>query len=702
MTAKSIIFNQYALPQPNEQAVFVFADEPVIQLDQLDADQGKQFPRHAAQNDVLQSKNLRLDDESIFGPDLAWACRGYIVQRLSQPKGRGLRATKLGLAPIQPVDQQRRTRQLEKAALQPKAARWIDEETGQAAVDLYLFNVLVALEWQPDARYMEQLQWAFRRASDFLYDVTDGSMALGQVVFGGSELMGCADVQIMASNRLHPRAWVSGLHDPQKYTPVRMGRGMWSRRNCVSIPWDEPEGYRTFVHEWAHYALNLRDQYLIKVERDGQQSLIVPECTVASSSIMATLEGTSELVPHRRGSKERKREEWKRIHQHFPGLSPNAQPLSGPGRLTLPLPLFQRVGSLQAAPRTSTHRTVTFDTAPLAALAANEPDRCWVWALHENNGTPQRLIAQGSLDANTASDGFELLGAADGDTIIFVQHPTQAAPTIMQATLNGATLDAIQPLTMPAPPLIDVLPQVRTDAPDKPDTAFVRVRVQSRSDELPQAVWLFPFGQDHAPLLMGRPDTADWYSAPQHVPTLDGHVLAQWANGQRLLTTFSQGGGPPTHGPVTGAPVTAGSSDGNIMIFFRDEDWSDPADAPDGQNHNNDYSHIKVVTTIMQGVEPDTNPATRSYVYSLASTHALPTTLSPTLVMYYEAASLDYGTPQIARLTADGAGVTVLNNGHVKPGCGYIAVALDATTAPSLINDPVAGPRVERYRIIWR
>src|SRR6266511_2789644 len=37
-----------------------------------------------------------------------------------------------------------------------------------------LFTVLVALEWQsPSPEYLQQLQWAFRRASDFLYDVTN-------------------------------------------------------------------------------------------------------------------------------------------------------------------------------------------------------------------------------------------------------------------------------------------------------------------------------------------------------------------------------------------------------------------------------------------------------------------------------------------------------------------------------------------------
>src|SRR5262249_35821847 len=132
---------------------------------------------------------------------------------------------------------------------------------------LYLFNVLVALEWQPKEADQEQIGSALRRASDLLFDITDGWMAIGQVVLGGPELMDAADIQVMASNRLHPRAWVGGMHREQqykhdeKYMPIRLGRGLWSDNRHGIIPWEEPEGYRTIVHEWGHYALKLTDEY---------------------------------------------------------------------------------------------------------------------------------------------------------------------------------------------------------------------------------------------------------------------------------------------------------------------------------------------------------------------------------------------------------------------------------------------------------
>lgn len=106
---------------------------------------------------------------------------------------------------------------------------------------VFLFNIIVAMEWQPSRRYMLQLRSAFEHASDFLFDVTDGAMAIRQVVIGDTELMGGADIQILASNRLLPRSWVGGMHESNKYMPIRIGRGLWNKNHRKTIPWNEPD-----------------------------------------------------------------------------------------------------------------------------------------------------------------------------------------------------------------------------------------------------------------------------------------------------------------------------------------------------------------------------------------------------------------------------------------------------------------------------
>src|SRR6266536_4939603 len=284
------------------------------------------------------------------------------------------------------------------------------------------------------------LDWAFRRGSDFLYDVSDGAMAFGQVVFGGPELMDSADIQIMASNRLLARSWVSGLHIARKYMPIRIGRGVWHKNNLASIPWDEPEAYRTLIHEWGHYALELRDAYLeqrglVLAGQTGDlshslihaqpgeaapYSVVMPQITLHSESIMATTEGKSELITHAVGSSaKRKSEEWGIIQARFPWLNPSAQSLEGPGRLPLPLPRLYRLGALaEAAPAEARRAGLLLRAFPPELRL----DNCWVYVLPSMDGgkAPARVIAQGTLAARSAEDGVQLLGAGQGDTIVLI------------------------------------------------------------------------------------------------------------------------------------------------------------------------------------------------------------------------------------------------------------------------------------------
>src|SRR3954451_14166108 len=99
-----------------------------------------------------------------------------------------------------------------------------------------LFNVVVALEWTPSAAFLDELRHAFTAASHLLYDVTDGFMAIGQVVVGGPVLMPVADIQMFASNRLLPRSSVFGLLNPAEYRPIRLGRGLWDKNEHRAIP----------------------------------------------------------------------------------------------------------------------------------------------------------------------------------------------------------------------------------------------------------------------------------------------------------------------------------------------------------------------------------------------------------------------------------------------------------------------------------
>lgn len=567
---------------------------------------------------------------------------------------------------------------------------------------LYLFNVLVALEWQPDEPYLQALEWAFRRASDLLFDATNGWMAFGQVVFGGPEFLDSADIQIMASNRLLPRSWVGGLHsdvrypDDEKYMPIRLGRGLWSDRRRDAIAWEEPEGYRTIVHEWGHYALKLRDAYLETRQlalagqalpgadgtlfRPALRTVVMPRVGIISESIMAAPEGASELLQQQRDD----------VAALYPRMRADTGPHVGPRQLPLPLPRFRRQEGLDGSPE------ALFFPARSAAPAlygrlpdATRLEHCWLYLL-KGAGDGQ-LIAQGTLEARTADTPFRLLGAAPGDTVVLVAETRDRQPLVLSATLDAAgQLAELADATPAAIPTIDVLPG---PADARGRMASVALRLSGAADPPAQAA-LFPLGAAAVPVApaAGQPG---WLSQFTAVKTLDGHVLLRWPGGKYLISPFSQGGGPQTHTPSPANPITAGSSDGGAMLFFKN-------DGPP----NEAYGQVKVVTTLARGLAGAPGGGReRGYAFGIASNAALPAELSPTLVLYTDPLFLlddereaMTGALRICRWQA---GAWVALPTYIPPGYPFVVIPLDGASAGALLDPTAADVRVEYYKACW-
>src|SRR5690606_26555778 len=78
-------------------------------------------------------------------------------------------------------------------------------------------------------------------------------------------------LRFLASNDYLPSAYVGGMveaatvYSDTIYAPAAIFLGRhWNgvtASDPVSGAWSQPNAYRTLVHEWAHYALFLYDEY---------------------------------------------------------------------------------------------------------------------------------------------------------------------------------------------------------------------------------------------------------------------------------------------------------------------------------------------------------------------------------------------------------------------------------------------------------
>ncbi|PKO22778.1 MAG: hypothetical protein CVU38_07645 [Chloroflexi bacterium HGW-Chloroflexi-1] len=153
---------------------------------------------------------------------------------------------------------------------------------------LILLNLTVSIEWDADQAYLDDLELGLRRASAFLYDVTDGQMALGRVaIFERGERWVDADIRIAANNQVYPRAAVAGIDAERSDFDVRLGplwNGSSARLRGEDGPWSRPAGYRTIVHELGHYVLGLFDEYIYYAPTASGFSVEDAHCTHLETS----------------------------------------------------------------------------------------------------------------------------------------------------------------------------------------------------------------------------------------------------------------------------------------------------------------------------------------------------------------------------------------------------------------------------------
>jgi hypothetical protein len=123
------------------------------------------------------------------------------------------------------------------------------------------FHILVSVEWDADSTFLDQVVTGFQSASDYLFDLTDGQMLFEAIeVVDDKVHWADADFRIYASNTQWPHARIDGIWQGAG-AHAHLGRYFDSTTSNTG-PWDQPDAYRTAIHEFGHYGFGLYDEYL--------------------------------------------------------------------------------------------------------------------------------------------------------------------------------------------------------------------------------------------------------------------------------------------------------------------------------------------------------------------------------------------------------------------------------------------------------
>jgi hypothetical protein len=461
---------------------------------------------------------------------------------------------------------------------------------------LMLFDLDLSLEWDAsrDPIYRQQLDLDLKKASQYLYDFTDGQVALGRVtVHQNAEDWDSAHVKVYATNRMRPYAIQGGVVVTRTLDPdprlsdvfydvgqVAMG-ATWTRYGepGQNLGQDWP---LMLAHELGHFLLFLDDTYL---GLDDRGLLIPVDNRDAGSDCIGTAMGdvylpdNTELVfraddwarcGRTVSARTLQRSEWQTLKLWYPWLNLPAETNSGPALMPFDLTEVRWM-----EPLSNTHTLVdpTFyldyqDGGVSSSMAGAYLLRGGqhVVDLGSPTGGQNRLLARGAapgdrlciFDPVRYHYGCEEIQV--GDSRLFLKQDLDWTPLIQLSPVTSQTLDVI----------VEGLPAFA-------DALKARLYPELESDAVRQ--WR-ESGRDEITLGYAEGKYMGTFDLPELA--LDGHLyiwLDQAASEDdprpEAIVAYSIGGSlgsrPGDGSRRTGGPLHVGaplvSSDGQ-MIFF--------------------------------------------------------------------------------------------------------------------------------------
>ena len=177
-------------------------------------------------------------------------------------------------------------------AMQPVVTSGVQLLTVTEQNHLMLLNLNVSLEWdgRHDPDYLEQLTVDIKQASEILFDLSNGQIALGHIrIFQAREQWQEADIVIYANNNVRPNSNLGGIvstpyhdtfHDAQEtisnaFIPGQIRIGATWNRNGNSNGTIGEDWPRMLAHEISQYAFFLFDNY---VGLSPEDALVEVDC----------------------------------------------------------------------------------------------------------------------------------------------------------------------------------------------------------------------------------------------------------------------------------------------------------------------------------------------------------------------------------------------------------------------------------------
>jgi hypothetical protein len=304
---------------------------------------------------------------------------------------------------------------------------------------LMLLHLDISLEWDSrnDERFLARLDYDLQRASEILYDWTNGQVALGELrIFQDKDLWDFAHVRVYATNRLRPNAEQGGIveedtldpdRDLSSTTPITYSTGQ-VRMGAIWNRYGEAEGNlgedwpRTLAHELGHFAFFLDDNY-IGLDENG---LLIPVYSCPGAMSDPYRDDYSEFHPQPNWTQQCEatlsnrntgRSDWETISTFYPHLhQPSAsfsQVMAGPNGLSLEVTGIENFAPLMPTNIVDVPIFYLTTEGGTSAVQPGDKARSFLFKKTDPDGDFDRIVDLGS----PTLDQIDARGAAVGDRL---------------------------------------------------------------------------------------------------------------------------------------------------------------------------------------------------------------------------------------------------------------------------------------------